>query len=58
MEKRENKKQNDGKVVCEVKNCVYHKGECDCTAERIAIGPTFATESTDTVCATFKPKNR
>ena len=41
-------------VKCDVKNCVYHDGECYCTACEIAIGPSFATSSTDTICSTFK----
>ena len=43
-------------VCCDVKNCVYHEGECDCTAGKIAVGPGYATSCTDTVCATFKQK--
>ena len=43
-------------ISCDVKNCQYHQGDCYCTAEKIAVGPSFATSSTDTVCATFKPK--
>ena len=41
-------------VKCDVKNCVYHDGDCYCTAGEIAIGPSFATTSTDTICSTFK----
>lgn len=48
-------KQNPG-VVCNVKNCYYHSGEHTCTAPAVAVGPTYATDCTDTVCATFKPK--
>lgn len=43
-------------VCCDVKNCVHHEGECDCTANRIAVGPSYASSCTDTVCATFKQK--
>ena len=43
-------------ITCDVKNCHYHQGECHCTADKIAVGPNYATSSTDTVCATFKPK--
>lgn len=43
-------------VACDVKNCAYHNGESHCTAEQIAVGPSFATSCTDTVCATFKQK--
>ena len=46
---------NEG-ISCDVKNCQYHQGDCCCTAEQIAVGPSFATSGTDTVCATFKPK--
>ena len=46
---------NNG-ISCDVKNCQYHEGDCYCTADKIAVGPSFATSSTDTVCATFKPK--
>jgi hypothetical protein len=58
MENKENccgEKINHG-ITCDVKNCTYHEGDCHCTAEKIAVGPSFATSSTDTVCATFKPK--
>ncbi len=44
-------------VVCDVVNCVYHDGACHCTAKQIEIGPIQATNCTDTVCATFKPRD-
>lgn len=44
-------------VSCDVKNCVYHDGDSYCTADRVAVGPSYATACTDTVCATFKQKN-
>lgn len=43
-------------IVCDVKNCAYHDGDNYCTADKIAVGPSFATSSADTVCASFKPK--
>ena len=43
-------------VHCDVHNCVYHDGECYCNAGTISVGPSFATCSQDTVCATFKQK--
>ncbi len=50
----------DGKHIkginCSVKNCVYHDGECYCTAEHINVGPSSANSSSETVCATFKPE--
>lgn len=42
-------------VCCDVKNCVHHDGECSCTAKEITVGPSYASSSSDTVCATFKP---
>ncbi|MBQ0010239.1 MAG: DUF1540 domain-containing protein [Ruminococcus sp.] len=49
-------KENKG-VTCDVINCVYHDEGCHCTAEKISVGPSYATSCTDTVCATFKQKN-
>lgn len=49
-------KHNKG-VACDVRNCVYHDGDKYCTAGKIAVGPSYATSCTDTVCATFKQKN-
>lgn len=43
-------------VMCDVKNCAYHDGKCDCYAGSISVGPTEATCSANTACATFKPK--
>lgn len=43
-------------ISCDVKNCSYHDGDSYCTADQIAVGPSFATSCTDTVCATFKQK--
>lgn len=43
-------------IVCDVKNCVYHDRENCCHAGQIAVGPSNAQSSSDTVCATFKPK--
>ena len=42
-------------VVCDVKNCVHHDGEHACTAKEITVGPSYASTSGDTACATFKP---
>jgi len=42
-------------VCCDVKNCAYHDGEHRCTAKEINVGPTYASASHDTACATFKP---
>ena len=39
-------------VHCDVHNCVYHDGECYCTANAIAVAPTGHDHSS---CATYKP---
>ena len=43
-------------ITCDVKNCIYHDGDAYCTADRIAVGPTYASSTSDTVCATFRAK--
>lgn len=53
---KKSKKPNRG-IICDVKNCLYHDGIGKCMAEQIAVGPTYATSSSDTVCATFRPKS-
>jgi len=43
-------------VQCDVKSCAYHDGDSYCTADRIRVGPFYATAFTDTACATYKPR--
>lgn len=43
-------------VRCDVKSCVYHDGDSYCTADRISVGTSFARNSAETACATFKPR--
>ena len=43
-------------VACDVKNCMFNDQCSHCTAEKIAVGPTYATSCTDTVCATFRQR--
>ncbi len=52
---KKSKKRNKG-IICDVRNCMYHDGVGRCMAEQIAVGPTYATSASDTVCATFRPK--
>ena len=52
---RDNGKHIKG-IVCDVRNCVHHDCNNCCTAEQIAVGPSYALSSSETVCATFKPK--
>ena len=44
-------------ITCDVRNCIYHDGDSYCTADRIAVGPSYATSCTDTVCATFRQRS-
>lgn len=43
-------------IHCDAKNCVFHDGECYCTADRISVGPSNAKRSSETACATFEQK--
>ena len=55
MDKKDCCHVNNG-ITCDVKNCTYHQGECYCTAQKIAVGPSSATTGADTLCATFKER--
>ena len=52
--------ENNSKCIkginCDVSNCAYHGKENSCHADCIAVGPSYAQSSSETVCATFKPK--
>ena len=52
----EHEKKNKG-IVCDVRKCVYHDKDNYCTASQIAVGPSYAESSSETVCATFKPND-
>jgi len=57
MEKNKtNPVQHLNGIKCDVNNCVYNADSCHCTAKEIHVGPQFASCSSDTVCATFKPE--
>lgn len=43
-------------ISCDVENCTFNDGECRCHATCISVGPCTANCSSETVCATFKPK--
>lgn len=50
------KKDHISGVHCDVTNCVYHDPKSKCSANQIKVGPTYASQSGDTVCDTFKTK--
>ncbi len=54
MNNKETCKHIEG-VTCGVHNCTYNTQNM-CTAKEITVGPQFASCSTDTACATFKPQ--
>lgn len=41
-------------IHCDVTNCRYNEEDSKCSAKEIKVGPTYASTSSDTVCATFK----
>lgn len=41
-------------ISCEVKNCVYHGKNSDCTAKHIKVGSAQATHESETKCETFE----
>lgn len=43
-------------VCCDAVNCEYNTGNGECRATQISVGPMCAISCTDTVCATFRPK--
>ncbi|MBR3836575.1 MAG: DUF1540 domain-containing protein [Clostridia bacterium] len=45
-------------IRCNVKNCVYNDQSAYCTARQISVGPSYATAGIDTICGTFRPRNR
>jgi hypothetical protein len=56
MTVRKMDKPNEG-IKCVVNTCEYYMTGDHCTAEKIVVEPRNATDSDDTDCATFAPKN-
>lgn len=44
-------------ITCDARNCAYNAEGCKCHAPEISVGPSYAATSSETVCATFKPKS-
>lgn len=44
-------------IKCDVKSCAFHDGDNYCCAREITVGPGYATERKETVCATYRRKN-
>ena len=43
-------------ITCDVTNCAYHGKENCCHADSIAVGPSYAQSSSETVCATLSQR--
>ncbi len=43
-------------ISCDACRCTYHGENNSCHAKEIAVGPHNACCSSETICATFKPK--
>ncbi len=43
-------------VSCDACHCIYNGEDNCCHANEIAVGPHNACSSSETICATFKPK--
>lgn len=59
MEKRElfeNTPEHIRSLKCDVSSCAFHDGTSFCTAREVKIGPSYAVSSTETVCATYRPR--
>ena len=41
-------------IKCDVKNCVYHTGDCSCMAGSIHVGSQDACSCGETKCSTFE----
>lgn len=45
-------------ISCEAVNCVYHKGQDTCTAEKIRVANEGACCCDDTKCSSFKIREK
>ncbi len=57
MKDTENRKKELKGVVCDACHCVHHGENNSCHASEISVGPHSACSTSETVCATFKPKH-
>ena len=44
----------DRKIHCDVSDCVYHDGDCTCTAECISVNCTAPSDTCDAKCSTYR----
>ena len=41
-------------VKCDVTSCIHNNQKCDCTAQQIRVGTSYATKADQTICDTFE----
>lgn len=44
------------KIVCQVHNCAYNDGFCNCMKNEIDIGTFYARSDKDVACQSFTPR--
>lgn len=44
-------------IKCDVKSCAFHDGDNYCCAREITVGPSYAVNLGETVCATYRRRN-
>lgn len=45
----------DRKIKCDASNCIYHDGECTCTAKTVNVDWAKNCNCKEAKCSTFKP---
>lgn len=45
-------------IACNVENCIHNNHHCGCTANKIEVGPSFATTVNDTICRSFEEQKK
>ena len=49
--------QKKTKIVCQVHNCAYNDGFCNCMKNEIDIGNFYAKSDKDIACKSFMPRS-
>lgn len=43
-------------IHCDVTDCAFHDDKGKCSANQVRVGPTYAENTEDTGCSTFRKK--
>ncbi|MBE6827601.1 MAG: DUF1540 domain-containing protein [Ruminococcaceae bacterium] len=46
------------KIKCDVSNCIYHGGNCECTADCISVDFSSPSDSCEAKCSTYECEDR